>query len=111
MLNHKGCVAEATGDNVFVVRGGIVQTPPLEAGCLDGITRQEVFDICRAQGRRAEETDLRLEDLFSADECFLTGTAAEVIAVTHIDGKLIADGRPGPVTETIRTEYLRRTRE
>ncbi len=111
MLNHAGQVAEASGDNVFIVRGEAVQTPPLEAGCLEGITRQEVLDICRVLGKRAEEANLRPEDLFGADECFLTGTAAEVIAVTHINGKAVADGRPGRLTRAIREEYLRRTRE
>ena len=111
MLNHEGCVAEATGDNVFIVRGGTVLTPPLSAGCLPGITREEVFDICRALDRKFQEADLRPADLYGADECFLTGTAAEVIAVARIDGRPVGSGHQGPVTQAIREEFHRRIRE
>ena len=101
MLNYRGEVSEATGDNIFIVRGGTVQTPAMECGFLEGVTRDEVLDLCRARGRKAEEIILRPEDLLAADECFLTGTAAEVIPVVKIDGRTIGDGRPGPVTTEI----------
>lgn len=101
MLNHRGEVTEATGDNIFIVRGGTVQTPALECGFLEGVTRDEVIDICRARGRKVEEIILLPADLLAADECFLTGTAAEVIPVVKIDGNTVGNGRPGPVTAEI----------
>ena len=109
MLNHLGMVAECSGDNIFIVRDGQVRTPSLNAGALEGITREEVLDICRVQGRVALECDVTRHDLYIADECFLTGTAAEVIAVTHVDGRMVGDGAVGPVTKAIQAEFRRRT--
>jgi len=110
MLNYRGEVAEATGDNIFIVRGGAVQTPALECGFLEGITRAEVFDICREKGLQVEELVLWPKDLLAADECFLTGTAAEVIPVVKIDGHTIGSGKPGPVTRAILDVFHARTK-
>jgi len=98
MLNHLGYVAECTGDNVFRVEGLVLETPPLDAGVLDGITRSAVMGLAREAGLTVRERQLTLYDLYVADEVFLTGTAAEIIAVTKIDGRKIGPGRPGPVT-------------
>ncbi|MEO0416482.1 MAG: branched-chain-amino-acid transaminase, partial [Verrucomicrobiota bacterium] len=103
MLNSNGIVAECTGDNIFFIKNGTVYTPPLSAGILYGITRQTVIDIVRDLGYTLVETDVSRYDLYTADEIFLTGTAAEVIPVREYDQRLIGeDGSPGPVTrETI----------
>jgi branched-chain amino acid aminotransferase len=98
MLNHKGEVAECTGDNIFVVRKGLLLTPPPDAGILEGITRGAVMDLARSAGIDCREATLTRHDLYTAEECFLTGTAAEVIPVVEIDGRSIGTGRPGPVT-------------
>ena len=98
MLNHQGEVAECTGDNIFVVRKGLLLTPPPDAGILEGITRGAVMDLARSAGIDCREATLTRHDLYTAEECFLTGTAAEVIPVVEIDGRSIGTGRPGPVT-------------
>jgi len=98
MLNEQGYVAECTGDNVFVVRDGRITTPPVSAGSLDGITRAVVFKIAGELDIPIREADLTRHDLFIADECFLTGTAAEVIAAVELDSRKIGEGTPGPVT-------------
>ncbi len=95
MLNHKGNVAECTGDNVFMVRGGVLETPPLSAGILPGITRGLVLDLARDVKIASRECDMTLDELYAADEVFLTGTAAEVIPVTRVDDRVIGDGQPG----------------
>ena len=107
MYNHEGYVAEATGDNVFVVRKGIVYTPPSEAGGLEGITRDIVIRIAKKQGIEVVEKNLTRFDLYISDELFLTGTAAEVIGIVEIDGRTIGDGRPGPVTKLLREKFFR----
>ncbi len=101
MLNHKGEVAECTGDNLFIVKNGQLITPPPEAGILEGITRNAVMNLARNAGISVTEKALVRHDIFVADECFLTGTAAEVIPVTSLDGRVIDDGKPGPVTEQL----------
>jgi branched-chain amino acid aminotransferase len=101
MLNDVGLVAECTGDNVFIVRDGTIRTPPLTAGALDGITRGVVFEIARELGVPIVERDLSRHDIYTADECFLTGTAAEVIAAVKLDQRPIGTGRPGPVTQRV----------
>jgi branched-chain amino acid aminotransferase len=111
MLNHKGEVAEATGDNVFLVRGGIVQTPPLDAGILEGITRDAVIELARGAGIEVSEMPLTRHDVYIADECFLTGSAAEVIPVVKIDNRLIGDGKPGPITRDLMAGFKKLTRE
>jgi len=98
MLNHKGEVAECTGDNIFIVRDGVLMTPPIDAGILEGITRNAVLDIARSHSIVARECTLLRHDIFIADECFLTGSAAEVIPVTKLDGRMIGNGKPGPIT-------------
>ena len=110
MLNHLGYVAECTGDNLFIVRGGRLLTPPIGAGILEGITRDEILAIAREERLEVREENLTRYDLYVADECFLTGTAAEVVPVVRIDGRQIGDGRPGPVTKRLAEEFHRRTR-
>jgi branched-chain amino acid aminotransferase len=110
MLNHKGEVAECTGDNVFIVKRGIVRTPPTEAGILEGITRDAVIALAAKEQIRVEQVPLVRHDLYTADECFLTGTAAEVISVVSLDGRRIGDGTPGPITRQLRAQFQKLTR-
>ena len=110
MFNHQGFVAEASGDNIFIVRCGEVLTPPTSAGILEGVTRSEVMDICRCMGKTVKELNITRHGLYVADECFLTGTAAEVIPVVSIDNRTVGDGKPGPVTRDIVAEFRRRTK-
>jgi len=105
MLNHKGEVAECTGDNVFVVRSGRLLTPPPDAGILEGITRNAVMELAHAAGIDCREATLTRHDLYTAEECFLTGTAAEVIPVVAIDGRPIGSGVPGPVTRRLKDDF------
>jgi branched-chain amino acid aminotransferase len=102
MLNHKGEVAECTGDNLFIVRKGGLFTPPPDAGILDGITRGHVIDLAREAGIPFREMTLTRHDVYIADEVFLTGTAAEVIAVTKVDECVIGSGKQGPITRRLR---------
>jgi len=110
MLNHEGFVAECTGDNIFIVRAGALQTPPSSAGILEGITRNVVIELARRRGIAVEEKQLTRFDLYIADECFLTGTAAEVVPITCIDGRKIGTGSPGPVTKQIMEDFAAATR-
>jgi branched-chain amino acid aminotransferase len=110
MLNHQGFVAECTGDNLFIVRDGVLFTPPIAAGILEGITRDEIIAIAGDFGIKVREENLTRHDLYVADECFLTGTAAEVVPVVRIDKRTIGDGHPGPVTKRLLEEFHRRTR-
>jgi branched-chain amino acid aminotransferase len=105
MLNAEGFVAECTGDNIFIGKGNQLFTPPLSAGALYGITRSVVIELAREAGLVVSEPNLTRYDLFNADECFLTGTGAEVIAVVKIDGRVIGSGRPGPVTKRLVEKY------
>ncbi len=98
MLNDQGYVAECTADNVFIIKGGQLFTPPVSAGSLKGITRAAVLDLALELGVPVSEPELTRYDVFTADECFLTGTAAEVIPVVKVDSRVIGDGKPGPVT-------------
>ena len=107
MYNHEGYVAEATGDNVFMVRKGIIYTPPTEAGGLEGITRTVVIRLAGKEGIEVIEKNLTRFDLYIGDELFLTGTAAEVIGIVEIDGRVIGDGKPGPVTKLLREKFFR----
>ena len=107
MYNHEGYVAEATGDNVFIVRNGVIYTPPAEAGALEGITRALVIRLAMEQNLQVVEKNLTRHDLYVCDEFFLTGTAAEVIGIVDIDGRVIGDGRPGPVTRLLRKEFFK----
>jgi branched-chain amino acid aminotransferase len=105
MYNQEGYVAEATGDNVFIVRDGVVLTPPVEAGGLAGITRGIVIRLARERGIQVVEKNLTRYDLYVCDELFLTGTAAEVIGIVEIDGRHIGEGRPGPTTHLLRDAF------
>lgn len=110
MLNHKGEVAECTGDNIFIVKRGVLKTPSTEAGILEGITRNAVIGLARDAGVPVQEVPLLRHDIFAADECFLTGTAAEVIPVVKLDGRQIGDGKPGPVTNDLRARFQKLAR-
>jgi branched-chain amino acid aminotransferase len=109
MLNAQGFVAECTGDNIFLVRGKQLFTPPLSAGALYGITRGTVMDLAREVGLTVSEPNLSRYDVYCADECFLTGTGAEIIPVTKVDGRIIGTGKPGPVTRDLVTRYHKLT--
>jgi branched-chain amino acid aminotransferase len=105
MLNAEGFVAECTGDNIFIVKEGHLLTPPLSAGALYGITRRVVMELAVAAGLKVSEPNLTRYDLFNADECFLTGTASELVPVVKIDGRVIGTGEPGPVTGDLVARY------
>ena len=105
MLNQKGEVAECTGDNIFLVREGVLLTPPNDAGILEGITRQAVMDLARQSNREVREVPLTKHDVYIADECFLTGTAAEVIPVVKVDSRTIGSGTPGPITRDLKERF------
>lgn len=105
MLNHKGDIAECTGDNIFIVKRGVLKTPSPDAGILEGITRNCVIQLAKQAGIPVQEVTLQRHDVYTADECFLTGTAAEVIAVVGIDGRQIGAGVPGPVTQDLRQRF------
>jgi branched-chain amino acid aminotransferase len=107
MLNDAGYVAECTADNIFVLKHGQIFTPPIAAGALRGITRAVVFEIAAELGIKIHETNITRHDVFIADECLLSGTAAEVIPVIKVDGRTIGDGKPGPIT----TRAIARFRE
>jgi branched-chain amino acid aminotransferase len=111
MLNHKGEVAECTGDNIFVVRHGILQTPPLEAGILEGVTRDAVIEVALEAGIEVRELPLTKHDVYVADECFLTGTAAEIIPVVRVDSRVIGSGKPGPMTRDLEKRFKKLTQE
>jgi branched-chain amino acid aminotransferase len=111
MLNHKGELAECTGDNVFVVYRGHIHTPSIDSGILEGITRDAVIELARAAGYPVIERTMDRLDVFKAEECFLTGTAAEVIPVIECDGRTIGTGRPGPVTRELRQRFQALVRE
>ena len=101
MLNHEGYVAECTADNIFIVRNGEVQTPAMTEGLLEGITRGVMLKLCRRMNVPCVEKRLERYDLYAADECFLTGTGAEVIPVTKIDGREVGTGQPGAMTRRL----------
>ncbi|MDH7480717.1 MAG: branched-chain-amino-acid transaminase [Armatimonadota bacterium] len=101
MLNTEGYVAEATGDNIFIVKDDKLITPPPYAGILEGITRNTVIDLAKGMGIPVEERLFTLFDVYIADECFLTGTAAEVIPVVQVDGRTIGNGQPGNMTKRL----------
>jgi branched-chain amino acid aminotransferase len=110
MLNHKGEVAECTADNIFLVRDGVLLTPPTDAGILEGITREAVIELARAAGREVREMPITRHDVYIADEVFLTGTAVEVIGVVKIDSRTIGSGKPGPITRDLMERFRKLTR-
>ncbi|MCX7599349.1 MAG: branched-chain-amino-acid transaminase [Armatimonadetes bacterium] len=105
MLNSLGYVAECTGDNIFLVEGGRLVTPPVHVGVLPGITRAVVMEIAAGLGMAVSEEMFRLSSVYNADECFLTGTAAELVPVVELDGRLIGDGKPGRITQLLRDRF------
>ena len=111
MLNHKGEIAECSGDNIFLAKAGILYTPPIDAGILKGITRDVVIELARDAKVHVVETALTRHDVFVADECFLTGTAAEIIPVVKCDGRVIGSGKPGPITKQLHEAFHRVTRK
>ena len=111
MLNLDGNVAECTGDNIFIIRSGQVQTPTTSDGILEGVTRNVMLDLCRKLSIPCIEKSLQRHDLYIADECFLTGTAAEVVPVTKIDGRPIGDGTPGPITHQLIEAFRKHIKE
>ena len=111
MLNHKGEVAECTGDNIFILKNGVLKTPSPDAGILEGITRNAVLQLAREAGIPTQETTLIRHDLYVADEMFLTGTAAEVVPVVSLDGRKIGDGKPGPITQRLLELFHEFTRQ
>ena len=112
MLNTQGNVAECTGDNLFIVRGGQILTPPVSSGALAGITRKVVIQLAGEHlGVNVQETTLTRYDLFTADECFLTGTGAEIIPSVKIDGRTVGTGRPGAITRRLMALFRELTRQ
>jgi len=105
MLNSEGFVAECTADNIFIVKNGELITPPLSAGALYGITRGTVMDLAREAGIKVSEPNLTRYDMFNADECFMTGTGAEIVPVVKIDGRVIGNGKPGKITRMLEDRY------
>jgi branched-chain amino acid aminotransferase len=110
VLNDSGYITECVVDNFFIVLDGAVITPPTNSGALNGITRQVVFQICGELGVPIREEQLSLVECYTSDECFLTGTAAEIAPVTYIDDRPIADGKPGPITVKLMAEFTEFTK-
>jgi branched-chain amino acid aminotransferase len=110
MRNFRGELTECSIANLFIVRGGVALTPPLEAGLLPGITREYLFELGPAAGIEVREATLRDADLYGADEAFLTGTTKEIVPITVADDRRIGDGRPGPVTRRLLDDFRRSTR-
>ena len=110
MLNHNGEVAECTADNIFIVKRGVLKTPQPDCGLLEGITRGAVMRLAREADIEVRECVLVRHDIYTADECFLTGTGAEVIAVVSLDGRTIGSGKPGPITRNLLERFRRLTR-
>ena len=110
MLNEQGYVSECTGDNIFIVKKGEISTPHLSSGILAGVTRAVVFELAEKLRIRAVERELIRHDIYTADECFLTGTAAEVIPAVQLDRRLIGHGQPGPITLQLIESFRELTR-
>jgi branched-chain amino acid aminotransferase len=111
MLTLDGYVAEGTGENIFIVKRGELFTPPAYMGILKGITRQVVMQLAQEEGIPVHEAVLTLHDVYNADECFLTGTGAEIIPVVKLDGRVIGDGVPGPITKTLIQKFRQYTQQ
>lgn len=111
LLNKEGYVCEGSGDNIFIIKKGKLITPPTYLGILPGITRATVMELAAAAGHPVEEGAFTLHDLYNADECFLTGTAAEVVPVSEVDGRSIGAGKPGPITTELGRRYKELTQE
>jgi branched-chain amino acid aminotransferase len=111
MLNAKGEVAECTGDNIFLIKKGELLTPPIDAGILEGITRDAVLELAAELKIPARQIPLVRHDVFIADECFLTGSAAEIIPVVKVDNRVIGSGKPGPITRKLNERFQQLTRQ
>ncbi len=111
LLNNEGNIAECSGDNIFIVSEGVLYTPPCSASSLIGVTRRSVIEIAKELGVPFEEKILTRFDVWTADECFLTGTAARLIPLVELDSRVIGDGKPGPVTKKLSARYLQRATE
>lgn len=109
ILNHQGYVTEGSADNIFIVKNGVIQTPPIYLGALDGITRQAIIEIANELDLPIEEKPFTLHDVYIADEVFLTGTAAEVIPVISVDERQIGDAKPGPMTNILLKHFRKQT--
>jgi len=110
MLNHAGYVTDGSGENVFIARSGTLFTPPISAGCLDGITRASVMKFARDLGYEVRETNLTRADLYNADEAFFTGTAAEVTPIREVDDRQVGEGTRGPLTKEIQGVFFSATK-
>jgi branched-chain amino acid aminotransferase len=110
MLDSEGHVAEGSGQNLFVVRSGALRTPAPYSGILRGVTRDVIIDLARKAGYDVQETTLNRYDIYTADEAFFTGTASELIAIRQVDGRIIGNGKPGPVTRDLRSRFQALTR-
>ena len=108
MLNDQGYVAECTADNVFIVHKGEIITPAASQGALKGVTRSSILDIAKDLGIPIRECDMTRYDIWVADECFLTGSGAEVIPAVKLDGRVIGTGKPGPVTRRVLAAFRQR---
>ena len=108
LLNNEGNIAECSGDNIFIVSEGVLYTPPCSTSSLIGVTRRSVIEIAKELGVPFEEKVLTRFDVWTADECFLTGTAARLIPLVELDSRVIGDGKPGPVTKKLSERYLQR---
>ena len=110
MLNEAGQITDGSGENVFIVRDGALTTPPTQAGCLDGITRNSVIQLARDMGYDVREENLVRTDLYNADECFFTGTAAEITPIREVDDRLIGEGHRGPITKELQGAFFAATK-
>jgi branched-chain amino acid aminotransferase len=110
MLNETGHITDGSGENVFVVHDGILTTPPTRAGCLDGITRSVVLTLARERGYETQIEDLVRTDLYNADECFFTGTAAEITPIREVDDRQVGVGHRGPVTKELQDAFFSATK-
>lgn len=111
LLNSKGEVAECSGDNIFIWKRGVLHTPPPDAGILEGITRQVVMELAEQIGVKVKEAPMTRHDIYTADECFLTGSAAELIPVVKLDGRSIGSGKPGEMTRTLLKHFQDETKK
>src|SRR5262245_16854853 len=105
LLNHLGHVADSTSNNIFHIKHSLLPTPPINAGILEGVTRNTVIELAQASGITVQEIALTRHDVYTADEIFLTGTGAEVIPIVKVDGRVIGPGKPGPITRQLRERY------
>ena len=107
LLNHLGYVCEGTGDNIFIIKNGLLFTPPAESGALRGITRKFIFQVSEKLKVSCEEKNLTLIDVYTSDEVFMTGTLAEIVPVIEVDGRVIGDGKPGLLTKSLIDEFVK----